>query len=71
MSEYISLHMLPRELKEIAGPAAPGYQRLYRLTVDGNLPATRTKTGRWLIDRAHIPAIMEVLGLTAKVASND
>ena len=63
-SDYISLHQLPRELKEIVGVGAPGYQSLYRKVVDGHIPATRTPAGRWMIMREDLPSIMQTLGLT-------
>jgi hypothetical protein len=55
MSDYISLHQLPRELREIAGVTAPVYQSLYRKIVDGHLTATRTPAGRWMISRKDLP----------------
>ena len=65
MSETFSLAELPRMLREMTGKRAP-YQRIYRMIVDGDLPAEKTEAGRWLVRREDVPGIVEKLGLKAK-----
>lgn len=71
MPEYIPLSHLSRELREITGKKAPGYQSLYRRIMDGDIPAEVLAHNRWHVRREHLPAIMQTLGLTPREASDD
>lgn len=63
-TSQISLTSLPRELARAYPGASVSYRRCYTLTVDGRLPAIQGDSGRWFIDRADLPAVARVLGLS-------
>ena len=57
------LPQLSRKLAERTGQAAPGYRRIYKAIVDGQVRAE--KIGReWVIDDDQLPTLERVLGLT-------
>ena len=63
MSGTLSLSELPRALRELTGKRAT-YQKLYRLTIDGDIPAIKTVRGRWLVKESDLPGIARTLGFT-------
>lgn len=54
---------LPRALAE-AGYEQTTYRRVYVASLDGTIPTTQSKTGRWTFSLDDLPAIAEGLGLT-------
>lgn len=68
--QKISLTSLPRELaRTYPGSGVPSYRDCWNAAVNGVLPAVQER-GRWTIDRADLPQIAEVLGLTAPASAN-
>lgn len=66
MASTLSLSDLPRALREITGMRAP-YQRIYRMVIDGDLPAQKNDAGRWFVNRDDIPVFVQKLGLAKDV----
>lgn len=62
MCETFPLIQLPRRIRVLTGGRAT-YQRLYRMVVDGDLPAKQNDSGRWFVDADDVAAIAEKLGL--------
>lgn len=62
MSETLSLSELPRVLREMTGKRAT-YARIYRMVVDGDLPAEKNASGRWIIRRQDLPTYADKLKL--------
>ena len=60
----IPLTSLPRELAEAYPGSSVPYRRCYVLTLDGLLPATQENNGRWFVERADLPEVAKVLGLS-------
>src|SRR4051794_4113209 len=60
----IQLAHVPRALAEMTGQMPPGYRRLHQLVLNAAIPAEMVR-GRWHIQRAHLRAIAEFLGMTA------
>jgi hypothetical protein len=61
MSETtIPLPLLPRELRELTD-RAPSYRALYLAALDGRIPATIGRNGRWSVDRHDLPRIAEIM----------
>ena len=65
--QKIPLTALPRELAQAYPGSSVPYRRCYALTQDGRLAASQ-QNGRWFIDRADLPGVAEVLGLSAPPA---
>jgi hypothetical protein len=70
--DWIPLPRVPAELGRAYGPAAvaeagASYYALWRLVVDGIIPAERVG-GRWYVDRPDLPRVAEALGLPAATA---
>ena len=63
--ELIPLTRLSPELRELTGSVAPGYRRLWTLTVDGRITAEQVN-GRYQVRRTDLPAIAASLGMTAR-----
>lgn len=63
MGETLALSELPRVLRDMTGKRAP-YARIYRMVVDGDLPAEKNASGRWFIQRQHLSTYADKLGLT-------
>lgn len=66
MSELIGLAEAPRALLQYTGGNSVSYSILHRKVVNGDLPASRSASGRWLIDRDDLPQIARTLGLNTK-----
>lgn len=66
MNETVGLTELPRALREFTGGSTATYQTLYREIVNGNLPAERSSSGRWLVRRTDLPRIAKTLGFSTK-----
>jgi hypothetical protein len=62
-SPTLLLTELPRAIQSLTKDNAPGYRKLYNLTIDNRLPATLVN-GRWRVQRSDVPAIVEAFGLT-------
>ena len=62
MSETLPLTQLPRRIRVLTDGRAT-YQRLYRMILDGDLPAKQNDSGRWFVDADDVAAIAEKLGL--------
>ena len=62
MAETLKLSELPRTLRDMTGKRAP-YQRLYRMVIDGDLPAQKNDIGRWIVKSSDVPGIARTLGL--------
>jgi hypothetical protein len=60
--DKVPLAQLPRELQQLTGVRAPGYRTLYNAVLDAVIPAELI-TGRWYVDRSHLPAIAMKLGM--------
>lgn len=68
MADTVGLTELPRALREFTGGSTATYQSLYREIVNGNLPAERLATGRWIVKRTDLPRIARTLGLMKETA---
>lgn len=68
--EVIPITNLSAEIRRFTGQDGPGYRRLHYLACDGKLPAHQMR-GRWLIRRSDLPAVAEMLGLTALTTPAD
>ena len=62
MSHQISLNELPRALRE--HDVKVTYPTVWRAVVDGRIPAIRDGR-RWFIDPANMPAIAQILSVSA------
>lgn len=62
MGETLPLTHLPRLLRDMTGKRAT-YNRIYRMIVDGDLPAEKNASGRWMIKRQDLPTYTEKLKL--------
>lgn len=59
------LTQLPRALmKDYEGQTS--YDRIYRLVIDGKVPAEKDIGGRWIVKSEDLPAYAAKLGLTEK-----
>jgi hypothetical protein len=60
MADTLSIADLPRTLRDMTGKRW-SYQQLYRMVVDGDLPAEKNASGRWRVRRSDVPGIAEKL----------
>lgn len=63
MGETLPLTHLPRLLRDMTGKRAT-YNRIYRMIVDGDLPAEKNASGRWMIKRQDLPTYTDKLKLS-------
>ncbi|UMA67283.1 hypothetical protein LVO79_21120 (plasmid) [Roseivivax marinus] len=63
MSDTHPLTSLPRALLE-AGYEGTTYRAVYARAVDGAIPASQGKNGRWTFQLADLPQIAEALSLS-------
>jgi hypothetical protein len=63
--ETMTLGELPRVLRAMTGKRAP-YQRIYRMVVDGDLPAEKNLKGKWVVRRKDIPAVARIMNLISE-----
>lgn len=66
MGNILNLPDLPVALKQYTGGKTMSYRRLYHRVLDGTLPASRSKVGRWVIKEEDLPQIAHALGLMPK-----
>ena len=53
-----------RELTRLYGPNRMTARRFHTLILDGRVPAVRGADGKFIIDRADLPAIAEICDMT-------
>ncbi len=70
MAETFPFTELPRELAEFSGQKPPKYRQLYNSALDGDLPVER-RNGRLHVRKTDVPAIAQLLGLTAEAVTAD
>ena len=61
-ADLIPLPQVPREISAEPGAPTVTYNRIYKATLNGQLPAVRCG-GRWFLRRADIPGVIDLLGL--------
>lgn len=59
------LTQLPRALKESHQVRAT-YDRIYRMVINGDLPAEKDLGGRWIVKSDDLPVYAEKLGFKGK-----
>lgn len=64
----VPLTRLAPTLSERTGKPAPRYHQLYRLVLDGAIPATK-RGPEWVVSEADLPMVKRVLGLTGIAAA--
>jgi len=67
LADRFGLTQLNQEVMQFTGcapSALPGYRKNYVDAVSGRLPAVQdTRTGRWYVNRADLPRIVDLFGL--------
>lgn len=61
----MTLTQIPLVLKEMTN-ARVTYDRIYRMVINGDLPAERALGGRWVVKEADLPEYIAKLKLTEK-----
>jgi len=69
VDDVFGLPDLPRELMKFTGGKTLSYRMLYQRVLNGALPASRSRGGRWVINRRDLPEIAAALRLPAGRAS--
>jgi hypothetical protein len=63
VDDVFGLPELPLELKRFTGGKTVTYRMLYQSVLNGQVPATRSTGGRWVIYRRDLPEIAAALRL--------
>jgi hypothetical protein len=68
--QFIPLPALATELKRF-GIDPPPYRYLHKAAMDCRIPATRSETGRWYVNRKDLPEIAKIMGVGFALAVSD
>jgi hypothetical protein len=61
--DVIPLPLLAQELR-VLGVDPPTYRYLHMAAIDCRIPATRSASGRWFVNRADLQEVITALNLT-------